>query len=41
MPVNQQEELQVIMLLENNGVTAITETWWDNSHDWTVPVSGY
>jgi len=32
---NKKEELEVIMQLENYGIVAITETWWDESHNWS------
>ena len=28
-------------LLENHNVVAITETWWNDSYDWSVPVDCY
>ena len=38
---NKQEELEAMMKQENYDVVAVTETWWDVSHDWSVPVDGY
>ena len=38
---NKQEELETMMKQENYHVMAITETWWDVSHDWSAPVEGY
>ena len=38
---NKQEELEAMMQQENYDVMAITETWWDVSHDWSVPIDGY
>jgi len=38
---NKQEELEAIMLLESYDPIAITETWWDESHDWNVALDGY
>ena len=38
---NKQEELEAMMKQENYDVMAITETWWDVSHDWSAPVDGY
>lgn len=29
------------MLLESYDLVAITEIWWDKSHDWTVTIDGY
>jgi len=36
-----KEELEATVLLECYGLVALTETWWDKSHDWSVAVSGY
>ena len=30
---NKQEELEAIMCQANYDLVAITETWWDHSHD--------
>ncbi|XP_035169883.1 uncharacterized protein LOC118159406, partial [Oxyura jamaicensis] len=38
---NKQEELEATVLVGNYNVAAITETWWDDSHDWSVAVDGY
>ena len=38
---NKQEELEATMLLEIYDPVAITETWWDESHDWSVAIDGY
>ena len=37
---NKQEELEATVLLESYDLVAITETWWDKSHDWSVPIDG-
>jgi len=37
---NKQEELEAIVLLESYDLVAITETWWDESHDWNVALHG-
>ncbi|KAK4824986.1 hypothetical protein QYF61_022512 [Mycteria americana] len=29
------------MLLESYDLVAITETWWDESHDWSAAIDGY
>ena len=29
------------MLLENYNVVVVTETWWDDNHDWSVAIDGY
>jgi len=26
---------------QGHGLTAITETWWDSSHDWNAVIDGY
>ncbi|KAK4832671.1 LOW QUALITY PROTEIN: hypothetical protein QYF61_024967 [Mycteria americana] len=38
---NIQEELEAIVHLENYDVIAITETWWDDSHNWSAAMEGY
>ena len=38
---NKQEELEAMMCLENNGLVAIRETWWDQSHNWRTVIQGY
>lgn len=38
---NKQKELEATMLLEKCDVVGITEAWWDDSHDWSVPTGGY
>ncbi|PKU33327.1 rna-directed dna polymerase from mobile element jockey- hypothetical protein [Limosa lapponica baueri] len=38
---NKQEELDATMLLESYDIVAITETWWDESYDWSVAIDGY
>ena len=29
------------MLLENHNIVAVTETWWDDSPDWSVAIDGH
>ena len=38
---NNLEELEATVLLESYDLVAITETWWDESHDWSVAIDGY
>jgi len=38
---NKQEELEATMLLEIYDLIALTETWWDESHNWSVAIDGY
>ena len=38
---NKQEELQVCASLQVYDVIGITETWWDDSHNWNVGIDGY
>ena len=38
---NKQEEMEAIVWLENYDIVAITETWWDDSHNWSVMMDGY
>jgi len=38
---NKREELEATVLLQNYDLIALTETWWDESHDWRVAINGY
>ncbi|KAK4830652.1 hypothetical protein QYF61_012495 [Mycteria americana] len=38
---NKQEELEAIVQQENDDIVAITETWWDDSHNWSAAMGGY
>jgi len=38
---NKQEDLEATMLLESYDLIALTETWWDESHDWSVVIDRY
>ncbi|KAJ7415620.1 hypothetical protein BTVI_37812 [Pitangus sulphuratus] len=38
---NKQEELEAIVQQESYDMVAITETWWDDSHDWSAAMDGY
>ena len=38
---NKQEKLEATVLLQNHNVVAITETWWNDSSDWSVASNGY
>ena len=38
---NRQEELEICVLSQGHYPTAITETWWDGSHDWNTVMDGY
>ena len=38
---NKQEELEAIIQQDGYDLVAITETWWDNSHDWHAVMDGY
>jgi len=38
---NKQEELEAIVQQDSYDVVAITEMWWDNSHDWHAVMDGY
>ena len=29
------------MLLESYDLIALTETWWDKTHDWSVAIDDY
>lgn len=36
-----QQEFETVAQLEKCDRTAITETWWDESHDWKTATEGY
>jgi len=38
---NKQEELEAIIQQDGYDLVAITETWWDSSHDWHAVMDGY
>ncbi|GAB0206897.1 hypothetical protein GRJ2_003155300 [Grus japonensis] len=38
---NKQEELEAIVQQENYDIVAITETWWDDLHNWSAAMDGY
>ena len=38
---NRQEELEAILQLESYNLIAITETWWDEMHNWSIAIDGY
>ena len=38
---NKQEELEAIVQQDSYGLVATTETWWDDSHDWSAAMDGY
>ena len=38
---NKQEELEAIVQQAGYDLVAITETWWDRSHDWSAAMPGY
>ncbi|PKU43642.1 nipped-b-like protein [Limosa lapponica baueri] len=38
---NKQEELEAIVRHESYDVVAITETWWDESNDWSAAMESY
>ncbi|KAK4810556.1 hypothetical protein QYF61_004519 [Mycteria americana] len=38
---NKQEELEAIVHQENYDMVAITETWWDDSHNCSAAMDGY
>ena len=38
---NTQEELEAIVQQENYDILAVTETWWDDSHNWSVAMNRY
>ncbi|GAB0209149.1 rapamycin-insensitive companion of mTOR-like [Grus japonensis] len=38
---NKQEELEICVQSQSHELVAITETWWDSSHDWNAVMDGY
>jgi len=38
---NKQEEMEICVQSQGHDLTAITETWLDNSHDWNAVMDGY
>ncbi|KAJ7422536.1 mitochondrial fission process protein 1 [Pitangus sulphuratus] len=38
---NKQEELEATVQQESYDIVTITETWWDDSHDWSAALDGY
>jgi len=38
---NKQEELEICVQLQGHDLIAMTETWWDSSHDWNAVIDGY
>ena len=38
---NKQEELEAIVQQESYDIVDITETWWDDSYDWSAAMCGY
>jgi len=38
---NKQEELEICVRSQGHDLIAITEAWWDSSHDWNTVIDGY
>lgn len=38
---NKQDELKICVQSRGHNLVAITETWWDSSHDWNAVIEGY
>ncbi|PKU42582.1 adaptin ear-binding coat-associated protein 1 [Limosa lapponica baueri] len=38
---NKQDELEAIVQQDSCDIVAITETWWDDGHDWNAAMDGY
>ena len=38
---NKQEESETTVQQASYDLVAITETWWDHSHDWSAAMDGY
>ncbi|KAM6226441.1 uncharacterized protein M6G45_016903 [Spheniscus humboldti] len=39
--MGNKQELEPTVLLESYDLVAITENWWDESHDWSTAIDGY
>ena len=35
---NKQEELEILIQEDKYDLIGITETWWDDSHDWDTAI---
>ena len=38
LKVTKLEKQEATVLLENCDTAAVAETWWDDSHDWSVAI---
>ncbi|GAB0178246.1 maestro heat-like repeat-containing protein family member 7 [Grus japonensis] len=38
---NKQEDLEATVQQDSYDLVTITETWWDDCHDWSAAVDGY
>jgi len=38
---DNKQELEAILQQHSYDLVTITETWWDDSHDWTAATDGY
>lgn len=38
---NKQVELETIVQQDGYDIVAITEIWWDGSHEWSTAIDGY
>ena len=38
---NKQEELEATMVLARYELIPLTESWWDELHDWSMAIDGY
>jgi len=38
---NKQKELEATVWQASYDLVAITEMWWDHSHDWSAAMDGY
>ena len=39
--MGNKQELEIRVWAGHYDLVAITETWWDSSHDWNVIMDGY
>lgn len=36
-----KQDMECTVQQENYNIVAVTETWWDDSHDWSDAMYGY
>jgi len=38
---NKQQEMEAVVQQDSYDMVTITETWWDDSHDWSAAMDGF